>query len=179
MKNKIDNLTNIKEKTQQTQQSIKKPKALDIGRRKEHFIAVLKANGGNVSKALATANLDRRTAYEHLKNDLEFGEAWIAAIEEGQDELYAEARRRAIEGDIKYSNVGGKRVKQIERSDTLLIYLLKHGEAQKKWRGRVIQAGNIALETVRSAGAKLGLSHSQIEAIQDEMNEAFGNVSLI
>jgi hypothetical protein len=43
---------------------------------------------------------------------------------------------------------------------------MKHGEAQKKWRGRIVQVGNISIDAIERCGAEIGLSKEQIEYLQ-------------
>lgn len=174
----------------QSAQSIKKgsvrlarnagPKATEIKSKKAAFIRHLAKNGGVVSAALSRAGLSRRTAYDHLKADDEFASNWREALEVSRDDLFAEARRRAVEGDVVTSiDRNGHQIKQSRRSDTLLIYLIKNAEGQRKWRGRLIQAGNLAIAAVRTAGTELALTEDQILSIQESIVRELDNVSLI
>lgn len=174
----------------QSAQSIKKrsinlarnagPKAADIERMKAAFIRHLTKNGGVVSAALARAGLSRRTAYDHYKADEEFAGNWREALEVSRDDLFAEARRRAIDGNVVTSiDRNGHHIKQTRKSDTLLIFLMKNAEGQKKWRGRLIQAGNLAIAAVRTAGTELALTEEQILFIQESIVQELDNVSLI
>lgn len=156
------------------------PKANDIERKKSNFIKYLSKNGGVVSAALARAGLSRRTAYDHYKADEDFANAWREALESSRDDLFAEARRRAVEGDVVTSiDRNGHHIKQTRKSDTLLIYLMKNAEGQKKWRGRLIQAGNLAITAVRTAGTELALQEEQILYIQESIVQELEKVSLI
>lgn len=146
-------------KSKQTIQPLKSK----IDAEKSAFITSLRSNGGNVSEALESSSLNRKTAYDHFKTDKEFASKWLEALEASNDDLFAEARRRAT----------------VDKSDTLLIYLLKHSEAQKKWRQRIIQTGNIAMQSVSDKGRSLGLTDEQIISIQTEMQERFQSISLI
>jgi len=164
------------------EQSIKKrEKALPfVKAQKNAFIKCLRAGGGNVSKALLAANLKRTTAYRYFKEDKEFSDAWLEAIELATDELLTEARRRAVEGIVRPVYQNGKLVGHTrEYSDTLLIYSLKHAEARQKWRGRIIQTGNLALETLHERGAVIGLTREQIGDLTLALVERFKDVSLI
>lgn len=166
----------------QKKQEIKKaePKSAAIESQKKAFIKALKSNGGNVSKALITATLTRKTAYRHFKEDQEFSDQWLEALEISNDSLFTEARRRAVEGTVKEVYQNGKVVGKVkEYSDTLLIFLLKQSEAQKKWRTRIIQTGNLALSVVQERGATIGLKQEQIEDLQLAMTEKFKGVSLV
>lgn len=64
---------------------------------RERFLTVLRATA-NATKAAASVNVSRRTAYDHRQADAEFAVAWGDAVEEATDALEAEARRRALEG---------------------------------------------------------------------------------
>jgi hypothetical protein len=177
-------------KTEQTGQPLKRnedgitrplrPKADEIERRKKGFIKQLSRNGGNVSDALNKSGLARYTAYAHLKTDKEFAELWQEALETSYDELFAEARRRAVEGEIcRVRDDKGKVYETRKKSDTLLIFLIKMSEARLKWRGRIVQTGNLALNTVRTAGTEAGLTEEQILHIQEAMRKDFKSVSLL
>lgn len=72
----------------------------------------------------------------------------------------------------------GEQYAELEYSDTLLIFLLKQSETKKKWRQRIIQVGNLALESVALIGKEMGLSNEQIEHIQTKMTERFMEVQL-
>jgi hypothetical protein len=89
------------------------------------FLAALK--GATVGRAAHAAGVGRRTAYDRRERDPEFAEQWDAAIEEGIEELEAEAARRAMEG-----------------SDTLIMFLLKARRPKVySERYRVEHAGRI------------------------------------
>jgi hypothetical protein len=122
------------------------------------FLTALAACG-NVSHAARAARVGRDTAYQHRRQDAEFAAAWADAIEEANDNLEAEARRRAVDGvdepvvyqgELMGSWVGpdGKpATKETEGarfipltvkkfSDVLLIFLLK-GNRPDKFRERI------------------------------------------
>lgn len=89
------------------------------------FLSAL-AVEGVVSRAAALAGVDRVTVHRRRKDDPDFNQACLDAMEEAADALEAEARRRAIAGtteDIYHQGVvvGQKRV----FSDSLLTLLLK------------------------------------------------------
>lgn len=157
-------------KNQQKQQPIKKgkaivviaPKTLQINALKESFISALRSNSGNVSAALKTSGLKRNVAYDHFKLDTAFRDDWLDAQETSVDELFEEARSRAF----------------VEKSDTLLIYLMNQHSANKKWRSRLIQAGNLALEAIQTIGAGHGLAPELIAKMQDQMTESFNQIQL-
>jgi hypothetical protein len=86
----------------------------------------------NVTSACRLAGIGRRTAYNHREQDETFAARWDEAIEEGCDELEAEARRRAKDGVEKPVFWRGQRVATVqEYSDTLLIFLLKAYRPEK------------------------------------------------
>lgn len=61
------------------------------------FLSAL-AVEGVVSRAAALAGVDRVTVHRRRKDDPDFNQACLDAMEEAADALEAEARRRAIEG---------------------------------------------------------------------------------
>lgn len=162
--------------TKQTDQTAETPKAIIVAGQKERFIAALRSNGGNVSLALAQSVLARKTAYAHRNSDSEFAAAWQQAQEEALDELYSEARRRAVEGEKIISPKTGEIV--TKKSDSLLMFLIKQGDKNKKWRARVIQTANIAIESLRASGIKYRLSEKVIRGMEKDLMEGFKQVQL-
>lgn len=75
---------------------------------------------GNVAAACRMAGIDRKTAYNHKNNDVDFAARWDDCLQEAADVLEAEAHRRAIAG-----------------SDLLIIFLLK-GLRPERYRERVV-----------------------------------------
>jgi hypothetical protein len=107
----------------------KTPKKGELGyqaaRWKRVFLDEL-AKTCNVSLACEKAGVSRQTAYRHKKELPRFAERWDDAIDTGVDALYAEARRRGLEGVKKGVWHMGKRVgSERQYSDLLLIFLLK------------------------------------------------------
>jgi transposase-like protein len=82
------------------------------------FLGAL-TEGASVTAACDRAVITRRTVYDWRKADSEFAAAWDDAIEAGTDALEDEALRRAK-----------------EKSDTLLIFLLK-ARRPEKYKDRV------------------------------------------
>lgn len=119
--------------------------------KKERFLAAL-ATGLSISGACEAAHIPRRTAYNHRDTDVDFKDAWDAAVIAGVEHLEDEARRRAVEGVDKPVYQGGARVGVIrEYSDTLLIFLLK-GRAREKYGDQVrIDFGAVRAEAERLA----------------------------
>lgn len=151
-----------------------------LAKKKGLFIKALASNGGIVTKACKAAKLDRTKAYEQFTADPEFCKAWLEALEQAYDALHTAAIERATKGSEKIvSYPNGDKVVTREVSDTLLIFLMKQGEAQKKWRGRIVQTGNIALACISRIGPELGLTVEQMTTIQDAMQEDFATISLL
>lgn len=166
---------------EQNELAIKKetPKAREIRRRKEIFLEVLRTNGGSVSDAFEKSGLKRTAAYTHYRNDPQFAEDWRDALESGLDALYEEARRRAVDGIEEPVCNGGRVVSTAKRySDTLLIFLLKQGEYQRRWKYRLMQAGELAIQSVNLAAADANLTEQQIAIIHDKMLQQFENVKM-
>lgn len=100
---------------------------------KPAFIAALRETG-NVRRAAIAAGVGRTTVYRERKKAKRFREAWDEAMQEATDLLEEEARRRAVEGLVRYKFHQGAPVLhpvtneayyELEYSDTLLIFLLK------------------------------------------------------
>lgn len=86
----------------------------------------------NVSRAAKGAGVNRRTVYRERSVSESFRVEWDDALEEALDYLEEEARRRAYEGTLKPVYQQGVQVGEIrEYSDTLTIFLLKGGRAEK------------------------------------------------
>ena len=99
------------------------PRARARVRRRDLFIAKL-AETCNVSEACKAAGWSRETAYRRKKNSQAFAALWEEALEIAKDGVYAEVRRRAIEGIAEPVFQKGKQVGTIRRySDKLLLAL--------------------------------------------------------
>jgi len=159
-----------------TEQTPDSPKAIIVSTQKQRFITSLRSNGGNVSHALKQSGLARKTAYAHRNSDLEFAAAWQQAQEEALDELYSEARRRALKGEKIISPKTGQVI--AKKSDAVLIFLIKQGDKNKKWQARVIQTANIAIESIRASGAKYRLAEDVIREMEKDLLENFNRVQL-
>lgn len=158
----------------------KPPRAMVLENKKSVFIEVLQTSGGNASQAMLAAKLPRETAYRHFKEDPEFARQWLEALEVSNDSLFTEARRRAVDGVDEPVFHNGQKIAAVKKySDTLLIFLLKQSEAQKKWRNRIVQTGNLAISVVANRGSMIGLTPEQIEDLQLAMTEEFKGVSLV
>lgn len=100
--------------------------------RKKEFLEALEKTA-NVSQAAREAGGGRRAWYRVKEADLEFSDAWDAAVEVATDALETEARRRAVSGVLEPVYYQGKKCGAIRKySDTLLIFLLK-GHRPKKY----------------------------------------------
>ncbi len=53
------------------------------------------------------------------------------------------------------------------------------GEGQKKWRGRIVHAGNTSIETIERCDQQVGMSKEQIEYLQGELIKTYADVPLI
>ena len=100
---------------------------------KPAFIAALRETG-NVRRAAEAAGIAWKTAYREREKAKRFREEWDDALGEATDLLEEEARRRAVEGLVRYKFHQGAPVLhpethepyyELEYSDTLLIFLLK------------------------------------------------------
>jgi hypothetical protein len=153
---------------------VKTPKAAEIECKKAAFLQELRAASGNVSKAVEKSGLNRRTAYEHLAKDREFGDAWREVLAIVSDELLAELRRRALGYDIGPD--GAKRY--CKSNDRVLIYLHQKIHTKNKWRGRVLETATAALEVIAEDGAKAGLSKEQLCLLREALIKRYESVSL-
>ena len=96
---------------------------------------------GNISAACRASDVGRREHYEWMKRDAQYHARFLEANEVAADALEEEARRRAIEGCRKYKfttkgdpikhPVSGEWYFEDDRSDTLLIFLLKAARPEK------------------------------------------------
>ena len=106
-----------------------------------------------VTWAAKAAGVGRRTVYDHLQADPEFGERWQEALDTAADTLEGELIRRAVEGEQVPVYYKGKVVgHKTRKSDTLLVFAIKNlqrrreREVRKKlsaasyvWRRRVVR----------------------------------------
>ena len=98
---------------------------LQTAHAKTRFLAEF-SRCGNILRAAKSVKVGRRTVYNWLAADEQFGQRYEEALEDALDELEEEARRRAVDGVDRPVYQGGKKVGSIrEYSDTLLIMLLK------------------------------------------------------
>jgi len=89
------------------------------------FVAVL-AECCQVGKACAAVGIGRTTAYRWREEDLDFADAWDAAMKIGVSALEDEAHRRAFDGVDEPVFYQGGQVDTVRKySDTLAIFLLK------------------------------------------------------
>lgn len=105
--------------------------SLQTLKKREKFLEAL-AEVGNVTQAAALAGAGRASVYEWRAADVEFAEAWEAALDAAADKLEQEAWRRATQGIDEPVHYQGQRVDMVRRySDTLLIFLLKGARPEK------------------------------------------------
>src|SRR5688500_10125417 len=86
---------------------------------KDAFFVALETCG-SVTEACKAASISRVFVYQCKREDPVFAERWEQALEAGADTLEDEARRRAMQGVSK-------------GSDVLLMFLLK-GLRPQRWR---------------------------------------------
>jgi hypothetical protein len=151
-----------------------------IEEKKRLFIAALRANSGNVSKALDASGLARRTAYNHFQEDNDFATEWLDAQERAHEELLAIARKMATEGVLRTVTDRHGNVREEQAPDkTMLIFLMRQHQAREKWRSKVIQTGSLALKAIRDRGQLIGLEPEQIDELELAMREQFKEIKLV
>lgn len=93
---------------------------------KDAYLAALRISGKKVGAAKA-AEIDTHTVWERTKTEPEFKAAEEDAVKEAARGLADEARRRAVEGCIRYKfhPKTGEVYEELEYSDSLLTLLLK------------------------------------------------------
>lgn len=101
------------------------------------FLAALSITGV-VSYACEAARVSRCHVYATRNKDPEFSSNWRDALEIAIDSLEAEARRRALEGDIRrqYDRDGRLIQEEVVHSDALMCLLLKANRPEK-YKNRV------------------------------------------
>ena len=133
------------------------------------YLAALEETGSK-SHAAKAAGVGRQTVYDREKADLDFFKKCHMALEIAADNLEAEARRRAIEGDevpvFSQGKVVGHRTK---KSDQLLIFgirttrertdkmeheiLLREAQAVEEETTRDFMEGRLSLDELALRGA--------------------------
>lgn len=160
---------------------------------RSRFLAELAATG-NVTHSAKVAVVNKQTVYNHRMQDGDFAAAWADAIEESNDNLEAEARRRAVDGvdepvvyqgELMGSWVGpdgkpatketdGARFIPLtvkKYSDVLLIFLLKANRPQK-FRERIGIGGD-----PESPPVKVERSGTAITDRLDALTDAFARAA--
>ena len=100
------------------------------------FFAALEKTGV-VAWAAKAAGVGRRTVYDHLQADPEFGERWQNALDTAADTLEGELIRRAVEGEQVPVYYKGKVVGHTTRkSDALLVFAIKNLQRRREWEVR-------------------------------------------
>lgn len=112
---------------------------------KRAFLAMF-ARTGNVTESCEAVGIDRRaTVYDWQEMDDQFAAGWREAEIVAVERLEAEARRRAVDGERRLKFDKGQAILdpdtgepyiEREKSDTLLIFLLK-AHAPEKYRDPV------------------------------------------
>ena len=96
------------------------------------FFAALQKTGV-VAWAAKAAGVGRRTVYDHLQADPEFGERWQDALDSAADTLEGELIRRAMEGEQVPVYYKGKVVGHTTRkSDALLVFAIKNQQRRRE-----------------------------------------------
>ena len=96
------------------------------------FFAAL-GKTGVVAWAAKAAGVGRRTVYDHLQADPEFGERWQDALDTAADTLEGELIRRAVEGEQVPVYYKGKVVGHTTRkSDALLVFAIKNLQRRRE-----------------------------------------------
>lgn len=104
---------------------------------KQKFLAKLRANAGNISKAAQAIQISRVTAYEHKKTDADFSQAWDNVIDDVIDAMEQELHRRAVKGVQEPVFYKGEMVAKVRKfSDRLLEFALK-GKRPEIYRERL------------------------------------------
>ena len=96
------------------------------------------ARTGNVTESCENVGIENRsTVYKWQEIDDQFAAGWRESEVKATEVLETEARCRAVDGTQKPIYQGGQLVGYVtEKSDTLLIFLLK-ARAPEKYRDRV------------------------------------------
>ena len=112
------------------------------------FLEALEVTG-TISGAAKEVEIGRQTVYDYLNADPGFSARCRDAIEGADDELQAEGRRRAIEGEQVPVFYRGKLVGHKPRkSDTLLMFLLRIHDQRRQGilqRARAQRFNSLAL----------------------------------
>ena len=96
------------------------------------FFAALEKTGV-VAWAAKAAGVGRRTVYDHLQADPEFGERWQDALDTAADTLQGELLRRALEGEQVPVYYKGKVVgHKTRKSDALLMFAIKNLQRRRE-----------------------------------------------
>lgn len=155
---------------------------------RQHVFLQVYAETGDLAAAAKGAKVEPGIHYKWLRDDPEFRDGFERARNIGLDQLEAEARRRAYQGDpepviyqggLCYERLPNGKKKQItvtRRSDVLLIFLLKAGRPEKyrdTWKGEVKHTGTISQGPDLSA-----LSDAQLEQLNQMLLLATGGTSL-
>ena len=96
------------------------------------FFAALEKTGV-VAWAAKAAGVGRRTVYDHLQADPEFGERWQEALDTAAENLEGELIRRAVEGEQVPVYYKGKVVgHKTRKSDALLVFAIKNLQRRRE-----------------------------------------------
>ena len=83
--------------------------------------------------AAKAVGVGRRTVYDHLQADPEFGERWQEALDTAAENLEGELIRRAVEGEQVPVYYKGKVVgHKTRKSDALLVFAIKNLQRRRE-----------------------------------------------
>lgn len=107
------------------------------------FLRALISNYGNSSKAMRALNREQQSLsfYQWRNSDPVFAAAWAEARNIGFEALENEALTRAVEGTEVLTSIGGEPAYRIEKSDHLLMFLMKNN--MRQYRERIEHSVNI------------------------------------
>jgi len=126
---------------------------------RERFLTVLRVTE-NVTKAAASVNVSRRTAYDHRQADEAFAAAWDDAVEEATDALEAEARRRALDGWDEPVFYQGAECGYVRKySDRMLELML--GGYRNRFRTKSVELSG-------PDGSPIQVAQVQVEYVEDD-----------
>jgi len=145
-------------------------------RKQVAFLTAFAATG-NIKAAAAIADIGRRTHYDWLSRDEAYRAAFADAVEEANDSLEAEARRRALDGVDEPvfgslgRGVGSGQIGTIRKfSDTLLIFLLK-GARPEKYKERHEHSG--------PKGGPIAVQHSTLDVLKHATDEELATIEAL
>ena len=124
---------------------------------KEAFLCAL-FGGATVAEAATLCDVSRSTVYRWRMSDRHFASLWRAQEDAGDDPVEVEAIRRALMGTKKPVYRGGTLVGEVtEKSDSLLMFLLKSRQPEKYGTARDAKPDSAGTEDDKLKGARHAL----------------------